>query len=80
VAIAALFILLMLIVTVLFSCWPDMEKHRDEVRREASAAGLLVAVLFMLLACVTIIVGFTLLPVMQSAPQPSVTLPESSSD
>jgi len=57
-----------------------MEDHRDEVQREASTAGLLVAVLFMLLACVTIIVGFTLLPVMQSAPQPSVTLPERSSD
>ena len=35
----------------------DKEEHQDQVQREASAAGLLVGVLFLFLACVTIIVG-----------------------
>jgi hypothetical protein len=46
----------------------DRKEHHDEVQREASAAGLVWGLLFLLLTCIAIVVGFILWPVIQSAP------------
>ena len=58
----------------------DKEEHHDHVQREASAAGLLVGVLFLFLACVTVVVGLLLWPAIQSPPPPPTALPDVSSD
>ena len=46
----------------------DREEHHDGVQREASAAGLLWSVLFLLFACIAILVGLTLWPDIQCPP------------
>ena len=43
----------------------DKEDHHDEVQREASAAGMLVAFLFLLFACIAVFVGLTFAAVFQ---------------
>ena len=53
----------------------DKEEHHDEVQREASAAGMLVAFLFLLFACIAVFVGLTFAPVFQSLPRPPTSLP-----
>ena len=58
----------------------DKEEPHDLVQREASAAGLLVGVLFLFLACITIIVGLMLWPAIQSPPPLPTSLPEVSGD
>ena len=57
----------------------EKEEHHDEVQREASRAGLVVGVLFMLFVCIAILVGLTLWPAIESA-APPLSLPEVSGD
>ena len=54
----------------------DKEEHHDEVQREASAAGLVVAVIFMVFACVAILLGVTFWPALDAAAPPPTSLSE----
>ena len=46
----------------------DREEHHDAMQREASAAGLVWGILFLLLACIALLLGLIFWPVIQSAP------------